>query len=324
ERPINLRDVVQGVAAGVRARAEVRELALLVEVNERVPPLLLADPIKLAQVLTNLCSNAIKYTARGWIKLWVTMDALEHGKAKLRLGVKDSGAGIPARDLPALYEAFTHVSKEGSARVRSTGLGLSICKRILGLYQSQLLVESVEGSGSNFFFELSLPIAELPAERHMLRDLTRTHTLQGVRVLVAAPADTPRALNAQLVTRLLERWGADFDLVDSGPKALEQVKHQDYDLVLMDTELEAGSSRTTRAIRELASDEPAPLPIIALGPNSGPGQHERLAGQGFTDFVDEPLESELLFRSIVRHASLHRALRGETEQGHKRRTPGRC
>ncbi|HEX6244892.1 MAG TPA: PAS domain-containing sensor histidine kinase, partial [Polyangiales bacterium] len=181
ERPINLRDVIQGVAAGVRARAEVRELALLVEVDERVPPLLVADPIKLAQVLTNLCSNAIKYTARGWIKLWVSLVGHEHGKANLRLGVKDSGAGIPARDLPALCEAFTRVSKEGSARVRSTGLGLSICKRILGLYQSQLLVESVEGSGSDFFFEISLPIAELPAERHMLRDLTRTHTLHGVR-----------------------------------------------------------------------------------------------------------------------------------------------
>jgi CheY-like chemotaxis protein len=143
-----------------------------------------------------------------------------------------------------------------------------------------------------------------------------------VRVLVAAPADSRRALNAQLVTRLLERWDADFDLVDSGSKALEQVKQHDYDLMLMDTELESGSSRTTRAIRELPSDERAPLPIIALGPNSAPGQHERLAGQGFTDFVDEPLESEDLFRSIVRHASLHRALRGESGQGPRRRSPG--
>jgi CheY-like chemotaxis protein len=144
-----------------------------------------------------------------------------------------------------------------------------------------------------------------------------------VRVLVAAPTDAAHALNAQLVTRLLERWGADFDLVDSGTKALEQVKQHEYDLVLMDTELESGSTRATRAIRELASDEPAPLPIIALGANSAPGQHEWLAGQGFTDFIDDPLESERLFRSIARHASLHRALRGETEPG-QRRTPGRC
>jgi CheY-like chemotaxis protein len=182
--------------------------------------------------------------------------------------------------------------------------------------------EYVSDFATTVSHELKTPIAAIRGAAELLLDWDRMDADQRTRFLRNIDQDAERM--QRLVTRLLERWGAEFDLVDSGTKALEQLQQHDYDLVLMDTELESGSSRATRAIRELASDEPAPLPIIALGPNSAPGQHERLAGQGFTDFVDEPLESELLFRSIVRHASLHRALRGEAEHGHRRRTPGRC
>jgi signal transduction histidine kinase len=160
ERPTNLATLLTEVAASVRARADLHDLELRVELDENLPTLVIADPIKLAQVLTNLCSNAFKFTERGWVKLWARVRQPGPGSVRLLLGVSDSGVGIAQNDLPALCDEFTIVSRGDSGRVRSSGLGLSICQRILGLYRSKLEVESERGSGSSFFFELSLPTVE--------------------------------------------------------------------------------------------------------------------------------------------------------------------
>jgi CheY-like chemotaxis protein len=117
--------------------------------------------------------------------------------------------------------------------------------------------------------------------------------------------------DALQLTQLLERWGAEFELVDSGERVVDRVLHAPYDLVLLDTELDGCDGlRCTRVIRELSSEEPASLPIIALGSAVEAGQRERLSGAGFTDFLSKPFASELLFRSIALHACIHRASRG--------------
>jgi PAS domain S-box-containing protein len=309
ERPFNVRDVVHAVVSSVQARVEIAHLLLRVDIDERVPSLLLGDAIKLSQVLTNLCGNAIKFTARGTIRIAVRLREQGPERATLSFSVSDTGAGIPAPELASICKEFTASSRHTSVHERSTGLGLSICQRLLALHGSTLCVESKVGEGSTFSFELSLPTVLLPESHKLLGELMAKHTLDGIRVLVAMEDDEPGEVHTLQLTRLLERWGADFELVDSGERVVDRVKHAPYDLVLMDAHL-AGrdEGRCTRMIRALPNQDPATLPIIALGSVVEPGQRERLTSAGFTDFLGKPFESDLLFRSIALHASIHRAL----------------
>jgi PAS domain S-box-containing protein len=315
ERPFSVGDVVRGMTASLQARAELVGLSLLVDIDPRVPPLVEGDAIKISQVLTNLCGNALKFTKGGSIRIAVRVR--EHGPEAVTLAfsVSDTGRGIPAHQLASISDAFTHTSTDTSARERSSGLGLSICQRLLALHGSSLNVESQVGKGSTFSFELRLPIVQSREARQLLGDIMARHTLRGIRVLIAMQDEAQKAGDALQLTRLLERWGADFELVDSGERVLDRVKRARYDLVLMDLELASGEGgRFTRVIRDLPSEDPATLPIIALGWQVEPGQRERLAGAGFTDFLCQPFESDHLFRSIALHASIHRALRNESDR----------
>jgi PAS domain S-box-containing protein len=313
ERPFNVREVVHGVVSSVQARAELRGLSLRIDIDDRVPLYVHGDAIKISQVLMNLCGNALKFTEQGTIKIAVRLR--EHGPQAVSLlfAVSDTGLGIAAQQLASITEEFTENSRDTSTQVRSTGLGLSICQRLLALYGSSLSVESAPGLGSTFSFELKLPTLVLPEARDLLGSVMAKHTLEGIRVLIAMQDETQGNGDTLQLTRLLERWGADFDLVDSGERVVDRLKHEAYDLVLMDLQLaNCDGAHCTRAIRELPSEDPATLPIIALGSQVEAGQREWLAGAGFTDFLGKPFESDLLFRSIALHASIHRALRVES------------
>lgn len=313
ERPFNVRDAVHAVASSMHARAELAGIALLVDIDPRIPLVLMGDAIKLSQVLTNLCGNALKFTQKGAITIHVRLREQGPASVSLTFAVSDTGVGIPSEDLSTICEEFTPGSREVSAHERGTGLGLSICQRLLALYGSALSVESAVGEGSTFSFDLTLSTVALQDDHDLLGELMATHKLDGIRVLVAMDDDVRAQSDTLQLTRLLERWGADFELVNSGERAVDRVRHAPYDLVLMDVQL-AGrdGGRYTRVIRELPSQDPATLPIIALGSVVEPGQRERLAGAGFTDFLGKPFESDLLFRSIALHASIHRALRGKS------------
>lgn len=311
ERPFNVRDAVHAVIASVRARAELSGLTLHSEIDERIPPLLSGDAIKISQVLTNLCGNALKFTERGTVTIAVRLREQGPHSVNLLFQVIDTGIGIPFAHLASISEEFTQHSRDTSSQVRSTGLGLSICQRLLALHGSTLRVESGLGQGSTFSFELRLPVVTVPEARDLLGDIMAKHTLQGIRVLVALHERAQVSGDALQLTHLLRRWGAEYDLVENGEGVIDRVQRTPYDLVLMDTELDCAiGCHCTRAIRELPGDEPASLPIIALGSAVEAGQRERLAGAGFTDFLSKPFASDLLFRSIALHACIHRAMRG--------------
>lgn len=162
ERAIDPRVVVANVVESVRARAELQGIELRSDCDERVPARVFADPIKLMQVLTNLCSNALKFTERGFIQISVRLLRQSAARVTLQFSVRDTGVGIVASDLPALCDEFTRVSKEANSGFRGSGLGLSITQRILRLYRSELHVESEPRKGSFFHFELQLTPAEPP------------------------------------------------------------------------------------------------------------------------------------------------------------------
>lgn len=308
ERPFNVRDLLQGVERSMRGRAEIKGLTMRAEVDQRVPATLVGDAIKVAQVLTNLAGNAVKFTEHGAVTLSVRLRELGPTRARLTFSVSDTGVGIAVDQVAQVLEEFGQARSEQPGQPTGSGLGLTISQRLLEIYGSKLCISSVPGRGSIFSFDLSLAVPVIAHEPRdgQLVEPKEDLVLRGLRVLVAEDAE----VDALLLTRLLERWGVEVELVDSAAKAVDRVKHQEFDLVLMDLQLPGlDSLNATRAIRSLDATGSDGLPIIALTSGVELGQRERLHGAGFTDCLGKPFESDTLLRSVSLHASIHRSLR---------------
>ena len=160
EKPFDVDELMTAVVSPVVPGAEAKGLEVRQRLDERVPARLVADDIKLGQVLSNLLSNAVKFTERGYVELAIELTAEEIDTAKLRFAVTDTGIGIEPSHIPSLTDPFSQASTEVGSRYGGTGLGLSLSRKILELYGSTLQVESTPGAGSRFFFDVALKRAE--------------------------------------------------------------------------------------------------------------------------------------------------------------------
>lgn len=151
-----LRELVESITLRLQPRAEEKEISLLAAVDERVPEQLIGDPLKMAQVLTNLIGNAVKFTSEGFVR--VEVELIEHtaDAAVIEVSVRDTGIGIPPERLPDIFEEFTQASAETTAKFGGTGLGLTISRKLLQLLDSDIAVQSTPGHGSIFSFRLRL------------------------------------------------------------------------------------------------------------------------------------------------------------------------
>lgn len=155
-RPFSLRELLENIAQRLQPRAEAKGFPVIVEVDESVPEVLLGDPLKLGQVLTNLVGNAVKFTDHGFVRISATVVERYPGAVLVEVSVRDTGIGIPADRLGAIFEEFTQASPETMAKFGGTGLGLTISRKLIQLLDSDITVESTPGEGSTFSFRLRL------------------------------------------------------------------------------------------------------------------------------------------------------------------------
>lgn len=158
ERPFSLRSMLEDLKATIGVRAAEKGLDFSVELDETVPDLLFGDAVKILQVLTNLAGNALKFTNEGGVAVSVRALALEGGRVKLELVVRDTGIGIANDQLRNIFEEFTQANAEIGLKYGGTGLGLAISRKLLALFGSAIRVESTPGRGSSFAFELDLRV----------------------------------------------------------------------------------------------------------------------------------------------------------------------
>ncbi|MDY7225977.1 PAS domain-containing hybrid sensor histidine kinase/response regulator [Hyalangium rubrum] len=299
ERRFDLRQLIHGLLHGLHVKAEQKQLAVRLELDERLPHGLLGDPIKLSQVLTNLVANAIKFTERGAVTLAAHVRDSSPQAVFVDFRVTDTGIGIPEEHLARIFEEFTQASYDIQLKYGGTGLGLSICRKLLALYGSQLHVESVPGKGSCFFFTLRLKVAEA-AEEPAVKPPPSEHCLTGLKLLVAED----NSLNVFVLSQFLRKWGADFEVVENGHGAVAKVQQGHFDLILMDLQMpELDGYAATRAIRGLPEERLHRLPILALSASNRLGLEEQLAAAGFTGFVGKPFKPDDLLSKISLHCA---------------------
>ncbi len=299
ERSFDIRELVFRVIYGLNVKAEEKNLAVRMEIDEQVPAWLRGDPVKIGQVLTNLVSNAIKFTEQGGVTVALRVRELSADAASIDFSVADTGIGIPRDRMVQVFEEFTQASHDIHVKYGGTGLGLTISQKLLELYGSKMRVESTLGEGTTFFFNLRLRLGrEEDAGGAPTEHTPDEQTLRGLRTLVAED----NAINVFVLSQFLRKWGVEFEVVGTGQQALQKVNASDYDLVLMDLQMpELDGYEATRSIRNLPGERFQRLPVIALTASNKIGLDERLDSAGFTDFVGKPFKPEALFTKLALH-----------------------
>lgn len=276
--------------------AAEKGLLFTCDIDRNIAPTLLGDPVRLAQVLNNLLSNAMKFTETGWVKMEVELNSQDENSVEINFSVEDSGIGIAKDKLDLVFESFTQASSDTTRKYGGTGLGLTITKRLLELQNSIIYVKSELGQGSGFYFTLRFrkPAAyQIPPA--LIAKTLNGHPLKGVRLLVVEDNEINRLVTA----KFLDRWGIVYDYAVDGEKALDKVADNPYDLVLMDLQLPGMDGfETTRRIRAYS-----PVPVLAMTASPLSEVKNRIFGAGMSDYILKPFQPDDLLRKITKYAT---------------------
>jgi PAS domain S-box-containing protein len=282
--------VVEEALSVIRPQAIAKGLGLAIDIASDVPSWVETDPTRLRQILINLLGNALKFTEKGEIGLRVSMRKEGNG-THLRFAVTDTGIGVSPEQQALLFRDFGQGDASVTRRFGGTGLGLAICKRLTEALGGEIGVESEPGVGSTFWFTIALVEAHAPL---VPRPEAGRAAAAHARILVAED----NYVNQLIVEGMLKAEGHEVLTVRNGGEAVEMLKQQDFDLVLMDMEMpEMDGIAATLAIRALGEGE-RDIPIVALTANAMVDEAARCRRAGMNDFLTKPIEREAL-RAVV-------------------------
>lgn len=306
-----LTSLINDAVSMTMSLANDKNLDFEVKVDPAIPHLLYGDEIRIKQCMTNILSNAVKYTEHGGLTLNVGFEkAEEPDSIYLKISVKDTGIGIRQEDMGKLFSAFDRLDQVRNKAVKGTGLGLSITKQLLESMGSVLEVESEYEKGSDFHFSL-LQKVEKWEEIGDLSEAFKKYVPHGEAAQKDDDFYAPKASilvtddtesNLLVVTRLLKRTGIQIDTVDSGASTLNMVKKKKYDLIYLDHMMpEMDGIETLHAMESLEGNMNTETPVIVLTANAVAGSREMYMKEGFTDYMTKPVSYRMLRESLLRY-----------------------
>jgi PAS domain S-box-containing protein len=296
--PFPLMELVAEVAAVMRSQADAKHIAFALDAPADLPAMVEGDALRLSQILTNLLTNAIKFTDRGGVRLLLRRRPAPPGQAGVRFEVHDTGIGISPQDAARLFQPFAQADSSTTRRFGGTGLGLSIVRQLAELMGGAVGVDSVPGLGSQFWVELVLPCVDASAPRAAEpSEGPAAQRLAGMRVLVVDDS----FLNLEIAKRILELEGATVCIASNGEEAVDRLHAQPraFDVVLMDVQMPVvdGHEATRRIRHELGLLR---LPIIALTAGALASQRAAATEVGMNAFITKPFEPRAVVAGILR------------------------
>jgi len=261
---------------------------------------ILGDPARLSRILFNLIGNAIKFTTKGHVKLSVKSILQDDGKITIGFIIEDTGIGIPLDEQPNLFDPYLTSNSATSRQFHGTGLGLIIAKKLIDLHNGQLVFISTEGIGSVFEFSIVYPFKTIA--NSVTKTIKYEDTLElkkKLRVLVAED----NSLNVLVLKKILSKWGIEAVVVENGAKAVEAVKHADFDVILMDINMPVMDGfEASKHIREMPDPYKANVCIIALTALSSSSIQQNAGFTYLNDFIVKPLKPEKLKEKLCQVA----------------------
>lgn len=291
----SIRDVFDQLREVFSSEAKTRNLALTFDVEALVPHRLEGDPLRFSQIVTNLVSNALKFTEQGHVKVTARLLDIKDSLSTVEILCEDTGIGIPESKIKRLFSPFTQADSSTTRRYGGTGLGLSICQSLCRMMGGDISVRSRAGVGSTFAFSVCLNTLEGETATSLARVEIQEETLDFSDKKVLLVEDNE--INQELVVELLKDTGMTIDIANNGLEALEKVKLQAYDLVFMDIQMPFldGFEVTRRIRKDIGKKE---LPIIAMTANASNQDRENCIQSGMDDFVSKPIAPAPLFKVL--------------------------
>ncbi len=322
--PFDLRQLLADTLASLDGRTRLKGLTLAMQTPPELPGLVMGDPGRIRQILTNLCDNAIKFTQVGGLTVCLHIATARGGGFEAHISVSDTGVGIPAAKQKLIFEAFSQADASTTRQYGGTGLGLTICARLVELMGGRIWVDSELDKGSTFHFTVKLEPADLGSVTAFANDVPVTETaIQTVAVMPrppaadmvsAPPANTASALrvlrillvedhpvNQVLATTLLKKWGHNVVLADNGQKAVDLFPSDRWDLVLMDMQMPVMGGLEATALIRANENSGRRTPIIAVTANAMEADREACLKAGMDDFLSKPFNSAALLTLLARY-----------------------
>lgn len=288
-------DVIRSLLDLFADRVDRTKIEFMSQISPQVPKLVLGDPLRLKQILTNLIGNAVKFTREGSITIACRVIESSEAAVSLRFDVTDTGIGIPADKIKHVFEPFGQADSSTTRQYGGTGLGLTICRQLVDLMNGEISAESEPDRGSSFWFTCKLGITQ-PASTASEQFERAEQAGEVCHILLAEDDD----VSSQVASRLLEKMGHCCTRVGNGREAFEAVKNHDYDLILMDCRMpEMDGLDATRAIREWESSKARATPIIALTANAFDSDRERCLAAGMDMHLSKPLDLNALKSALA-------------------------
>lgn len=273
-------------------KIQEKNLKLVKEYDNKIPDVLVGDPIRLHQIVLNLVSNAVKFTFKG--KITVSVDLLheDHEKVILKFAVTDTGIGISEEKIGTIFENFQQATSGTSKLYGGTGLGLAIVKQLVEPQGGTIRVNSIIHEGSTFSF--TLPFQKTNDKAQLENEVTKIESeLKNIKVLVVE--DIP--LNQLLMKTLLDDFGFERDIAENGKIAIGKLKEKDYEIILMDLQMpEMNGFEATEYIRKTMKST---IPIIALTADVTTVDLAKCKSVGMDDYLAKPVDEKQLYNKIV-------------------------
>jgi len=273
-------------------KIQEKNLVLVKEYDNRIPEVLVGDPVRLHQIVLNLMSNAVKFTTKGKITVKAILLNEDDKQATIEFSISDSGIGIPEDKIGQIFEKFQQASSETARIYGGTGLGLAIVKQLVEQQGGQVQVKSEVEKGSTFSFVLSFQKTNAEAETE--ETITALDTeIKNIKVLVVEDM----ALNQLLMKTLLDDFGFERDIAENGKIAIEKLARKSYDIILMDLQMpEMNGFEATEYIRNTLHSN---IPIIALTADVTTVDVAKCKAVGMNDYIAKPVDERILFSKIV-------------------------
>ena len=292
----------------IHTRAEKKGLDFIVNAPHDLPTLLHGDEIRIKQVVTNILTNAVKYTEKGAVTMKVEFQKITDDRILLWFEVKDTGIGIKPEDLPKLFSAFERIEEKRNRTIEGTGLGMNITQRLLQMMHSKLEVSSVYGQGSIFSFAVEqkvldwTPLGDFEeAFRHSLTQRKVYHekfTAPDAKILVVD--DT--VMNLTVVKGLLKQTQIQITTAESGFECLDLVKQEKFDIIFLDHRMPTMDGlETLQEMKKLERNLNQTTPVIALTANAISGAREQYLAAGMSDYLTKPIDPNALETMIMKY-----------------------
>ncbi len=294
--PFNFKDLVLQIGKSQEVRASENLNRIEVIIDDNFIPNVISDPLRIGQVITNLVSNAIKFTKNGLIQIRVDQIKRSSNNSIFKVQVIDSGIGIDLEVFHSIFQKFAQAETRTSRQFGGTGLGLVITKKLLNLLNSDIELESKIGVGSNFSFILELPIVseKIQQNSNILNNDYEEKNLEGLYVLLVED----NLINVKIADKILKQWNVKIDVAENGLIAIEKYKLNTYDLILMDLSMPVMDGyEATRIIRSMG----ATIPIIALTASSSYDDLEKIIVIGMNEYIIKPFNPNELYLKLKKY-----------------------